>query len=68
MIQVYNYNNKLYFIEKNLHEINNDFYERCWFIINYINNNSDDDINYEYVVNLSNIHINKKKYGCEYKD
>ena len=67
MIQVYNYNNKLYFIEKNLHEINNDFYERCWFIINYINNNSDDDINYEYVVNLSNIHINKK-YGCEYKD
>jgi len=65
-----NFNNKIYFIEKNHNENNNSFIKRFWYIIklhnennnkNYLHNN---DINK--IINMSNVYINKVKNDCRY--
>lgn len=58
-----NFNNKLIFIKKNLNENNNMFINRCWFIVDMLNNNK--NLTYEEIINLSNIYSNKK-IGCSY--
>lgn len=58
-----NFNNKLIFIKKNLNENNNMFIDRCWFIVDMLNNNK--NLTYEEIINLSNIYSNKK-IGCSY--
>ena len=59
-----NFNNKLIFIKKNLNENHNMFIDRCWYIIDKLNNN-DDGLTEQQIVNLSNIYSNKK-IGCSY--
>ena len=58
-----NFNNQLIFIKKNLNENNNNFIDRCWFIIDKLNNQ--DNLSYNEIINLSNIYINEK-IGCVY--
>jgi hypothetical protein len=58
-----NFNNQLIFIKKNLNENNNHFIDRCWFIIDKLNNQ--DNLSYNEIINLSNIYINEK-IGCVY--
>ena len=57
------FNNKLIFIKKNLNENHNMFIDRCWFIVDMLNNNK--NLTYEEIINLSNIYSNKK-IGCSY--
>ena len=59
-----NFNNQLIFIKKNLNENRNDFNDRCWFIIDKLNKES--NLSYNEIINLSNIYINETKYGCSY--
>ncbi len=58
-----NFNNRLIFIKKNLNENHNMFIDRCWFIVDMLNNNK--NLTYEEIINLSNIYSNKK-IGCSY--
>ena len=58
-----NFNNQLIFIKKNLNENHNMFIDRCWFIIDKLNNQ--DNLSYNEIINLSNIYINEK-IGCVY--
>ena len=62
-----NYNNKLYFIKKNLNENKNDFIKRYWFIVQTLNYNNPDNKSYEDIINLSNIYINEITNNCVYK-
>ena len=59
-----NFNNQLILIKKNLNENNNVFINRCWFIIDILNNNVN-KLTKEEIKNLSNIYSNKK-LGCIY--
>ena len=59
-----NFNNQLIFIKKNLNENRNDFNDRCWFIIDKLNKES--NLSYNEIINLSNIYINETKYRCSY--
>jgi hypothetical protein len=59
-----NFNNQLILIKKNLNENNNVFINRCWFIIDILNNNVN-KLTKEEIINLSNIYSNKK-LGCIY--
>ena len=61
-----NFNNQLIFIKKNLNENNNHFIDRCWFIIDKLNNKNN-NLSYNEIINLSNIYINETKNGCVYK-
>jgi hypothetical protein len=58
-----NFNNRLIFIKKNLNENHNMFINRCWFIVDMLNSNK--NLTYEEIINLSNIYSNKK-IGCSY--
>ena len=59
-----NFNNKIIFIKKNLNENNKMFIDRCWFIIDKLDKNS--ELSYNEIINLSNIYINEVKNGCVY--
>jgi len=58
-----NYNNKLYIINKNLDENNNDFIKRYWYIIKTYESNN---YSFDHVINLSNIYINEIINNCKY--
>ena len=59
-------NNKLFFIDADLSESDEMFYDRVNFIMEKINNNSNFDL--EYLVNLSKIYSNAKYKKCVYDD
>ena len=59
-------NNKLFFIDADLSESDEMFYDRVNFIMEKINNNSNFDL--EYLVNLSKIYSNAKYKKCMYDD
>ena len=44
-----NFNNQLIFIKKNLNENRNDFNDRCWFIIDKLNKES--NLSYNEIIN-----------------
>ena len=62
-----NYNNKLYFIKKNLNENKNDFIKRYWFIVKEFNSNNLNNNSYDDIINLSNIYINEITNNCKYE-
>jgi hypothetical protein len=62
-----NFNNKLYFIKKNLNENKNDFIKRYWYIINSFNSEQLNNKSFEHIINLSNIYINELTNKCVYK-
>ena len=61
-----NFNNKIYFINRNHNENNNSFIERMWFIINQLNLKENKNKTFQDIINMSNIYINEIKYNCVY--
>jgi hypothetical protein len=59
-------NNKLFFIDADLSESDEMFYDRVNFITQKINNNSKYDL--DYLVNLSKIYSNAKYKKCVYDE
>jgi hypothetical protein len=59
-------NNKLFFIDTDLSESDEMFYDRVNFITEKINNNSNLDLHY--LVNLSKIYSNVKYKKCIYDE
>ena len=62
-----NYNNKLYFIKRNLNENKNDFIKRYWFIVKEFNSDNLNNKSYDDIINLSNIYINEITNDCKYE-
>ena len=61
-----NFNNKIYFIERNHNENNNSFNERIWYIIHQHNLKENKNKTIDEIINMSNIYINQIKKGCIY--
>ena len=63
-----NFNNKIYFIERNHNENNNSFNERMQYIIHQHNLKENKNKTIDEIINMSNIYINQIKKGCIYQN
>ena len=61
-----NFNNKIYFIDRNHNENNNSFNERMWYIIHQHNLKENKNKTIDEIINMSNIYINQIKKSCIY--
>lgn len=64
-IEIFQYNDKFYHIERDIHEIRETYLERVWYILQEISNEPNGTLNND-IINKSKIYSAKRLYGCEY--